>query len=119
MVQVGGDRAGQIVDATYLRNLFGQYRRDGVSHVDGKNRGGDAVLSGRINSSLSRTPAAAKNRKKPSMITVGRTVTTGRPVHSRACSASQCSLCCGLLVVSMMLFYETVICDMFTKSSTP
>ena len=51
--------------------------------------------------------------------TVGRTVTTGSPDQDRACSASQCSLCCGLSVVSVMLICVTVICDMFTKASTP
>ena len=53
------------------------------------------------------------------MKTVGRTVTTGSLDHDRACSASQCNLCCGLSVVSLMLICETVICDMFTKASTP
>src|SRR5271166_5323563 len=63
------------------------------------------------NLSASRTPAATKRRKKPSRKTVGRTVTTGSPDHDRACSASQCSLCCGLSVVSVMLICVTVICD--------
>src|SRR5689334_25137682 len=39
--------------------------------------------------------------------------------HDSACSASQCSLCCGLSVVSVMLICVTVICDMFTNASTP
>jgi hypothetical protein len=46
-------------------------------------------------------------------------VTTGSPDHANACSASQCSLCCGLPVVSVTLICVTVICDMFTKASTP
>src|SRR5262245_13155582 len=58
-------------------------------------------------------------RKKPSRKTVGRTCTTGSPDQSSACSASQCSLCCGLGVVSVMLICETVICDMFTNAFTP
>src|ERR1700682_5286255 len=74
---------------------------------------------GSANSSEARTPAAASIRKKPSRKTVARTVTTGNPDQDRACSASQCSLCCGLLVVSLMLISVTVICDMFTKASTP
>ena len=53
------------------------------------------------------------------MKTVGRMVTTGRPDQDKACSASQCSLCCGLSVLSVMLICVTVICDMFTKASTP
>src|SRR5215472_14049943 len=62
-----------------------------------------AVPIGSASSSASRTFAAAKSRKKPSRKTVGRTVTTGRPDHESACSASQCSLCCGLSVVSVIL----------------
>jgi len=50
---------------------------------------------------------------------VGRIVTTGSPDQDRVYSDSQCSLCCGLSVVSVMLICETVICDMFTKASTP
>jgi hypothetical protein len=46
-------------------------------------------------------------------------VTTGRPDQDNACSASQCSLYCGLSVLSVMLICVTVICDMFTKASTP
>jgi hypothetical protein len=46
-------------------------------------------------------------------------VTTGSPDHDSACSASQCSLCYGLSVVSVILICVTVICDMFTKASTP
>ena len=45
--------------------------------------------------------------------------TTGNPDQDRACSDSQCSLCCGLSVVALMLICETVICDMFTNASTP
>jgi hypothetical protein len=45
------------------------------------------------------------------------TVATGSPDQDRARSASQCSLCCGLLVVSLMLICVIVICDIFTKAS--
>jgi hypothetical protein len=53
------------------------------------------------------------------MKAVGRIVITGKPLHRRTCSASQCCLCCGLLVVLWMLISETVICDMLTNASTP
>src|SRR6266853_2072096 len=49
------------------------------------------------------TESGVKVRKKPSRNTVGRTCTTGRPDQFSVCSASQCSLCCGLGVVSVML----------------
>ena len=57
--------------------------------------------------------------KKEALKTVGRIVMTGSPDQDRACSASQCCLCCGLSVVSLMLICETVICDMFTMASMP
>ena len=65
------------------------------------------------------TDDAQKRRKNPSRNTVGRTWTTGSRDQFNACSASQCSLCCGLDVVSVMLICETVIWDMLTKALTP
>src|SRR6266403_4092636 len=65
------------------------------------------------------TESEVKIRKKPSRNTVGRTCTTGRPDQFNACSASQCSLCCGLGVVSVMLICETVICDILMNAFTP
>src|SRR5258708_38095572 len=65
------------------------------------------------------TEPGVKGRKKPSRNTVGRTCTTGRPDQFSACSASQCSLCCGLGVVSVMLICETVICDILMNAFTP
>ena len=44
---------------------------------------------GSASSLASRTPGAAKSRKNPSRKTVGRMVTTGRPDHDKACSASE------------------------------
>src|SRR5215472_15295508 len=65
------------------------------------------------------TESTVKGRKNPSRNTVGRTCTTGRLDQFSACSASQCSLCCGLAVVSVMLICETVICDMLMNAFTP
>src|SRR6516165_4146136 len=65
------------------------------------------------------TESRVKGRKNPSRNTVGRTCTTGRPDQFSACSASQCSLCWGLGVVSLMLICETVICDMLMNAFTP
>ena len=36
-----------------------------------------------------------------------------------ACSESQCSLCCGLTVVSVMLICASVICDILMNAFTP
>ena len=44
---------------------------------------------------------------------------TGSPDQFSACSASQCRLCCGLGVVSVMLIWESVICDMLMNTFTP
>src|SRR5215470_16019777 len=51
--------------------------------------------------------------------TVGRTCTTGRPDQFSTCSASQCSLCCGLAVVWVMLIWASVICDILMNAFTP
>src|SRR4030095_3131455 len=64
------------------------------------------------------TESEVKIRKKPSRNTVGRTCTTGRPDQFSACSESQCSLCCGLAVVSVMLICESVICDILMNAFT-
>src|SRR4051812_28629663 len=65
------------------------------------------------------TESAVSICKKPSNNTVGRTCTTGRPDQLSACSASQCNLCWGLRVVSVMLICERVICDMLMNAFTP
>src|SRR6185503_10019428 len=65
------------------------------------------------------TESEVKIRKKPSRNTVGRTCTTGRPDQFSACSASQCSLCCGLGVVAVMLICASVICDILMNPLTP
>src|SRR5262252_5753918 len=65
------------------------------------------------------TDSGVKIRKKPSRSTVGRTCTTGRPDQFSACSASQCNLCCGLAVVSVILICASVICDILMNAFTP
>ena len=35
-----------------------------------------------------------------------------------ACSASHCNLCCGLVVVSVILIWESVICDILMNAFT-
>src|SRR3974390_3309887 len=65
------------------------------------------------------TESEVNIRKKPSRNTVGRTCTTGKPDQFSACSASQCNLCCGLAVVSVMLICESVICDILMNAFTP
>src|SRR5260370_21326272 len=75
--------------------------------------------NGSLIRSDSLTESGVKVRKKPSRNTVGRTCTTGRPDQLSACSASQCSLCCGLGVVSVMLICDTRICDILMNAFTP
>src|SRR3979411_1594584 len=65
------------------------------------------------------TESEVKVEKKPSRNTVGRTCTTGKPDQFSACSESDCSLCCGLAGVSVMLIWESVICDILMNAFTP
>ena len=58
-------------------------------------------------------------RSMPSKKAVGRRYTTGKPDQRSTCSASQCCFCWGLLVVSVSLISDTVICDRLTKAFTP
>ena len=53
-----------------------------------------------------------------SMNTVGRTCTTGTPDQFMMCSASQCNRCWLDSDVLVRVICDTVICDMFTMTST-
>ena len=63
-------------------------------------------------------PAASMVSSGFSMNTVGRTCTTGTPAQFMMCSASQCSRCCLDSDVLVSVICDTVICDMFTMTST-
>ena len=115
VVQIGRFRARQIVDLSDMRCGVVEDCRYRKGHIDCRDRRRLAVAhrAGQLVGS----PHTAGERKKKALEEDCRP--TGSPDQDRACSASQCSLCCGLPVVSVMLICVTVICDMFTKAWTP
>src|SRR5271166_4013583 len=63
--------------------------------------------------------AASMSKSGFSSRTVGRMCTAGTPDQLMTCSASQCRRCCLDSSVLVAVIWETVICDMLTKTSRP